>query len=122
MYKYLFRFSVTTLTILTANLLTTAIGSYMISYKNSFKPLIFTLIGMAIIVVVFYPLFMKLEVWVTDFSVKVIRSGKSLAGKYLGLLLTFITAMLVLVYFYAKMWYHLDILRVLLHGNIGGYL
>jgi hypothetical protein len=94
----------------------------MISYKNSFKPLIFTLIGMAIIVVIFYPLFMKLEVWVTNFSVKVMRSGKSLAGKYLGLLLTFITAMLVLVYFYAKMWYHLDVLKVLLHGNIGGYL
>lgn len=93
MYRYLFRFSVTTLTILTANLLTTVISNYMTSYKNSFKPLIFTLIGMAIIVVVFYPLFMKLEVWVTNFSVKVIRSGKSLAGKYLGMLFAYIAAL-----------------------------
>lgn len=122
MYRALFRFSVTTLTILTANLLTTAISNYMISYKNTFKPLIFTLIGMAILVIVFYPLFTKLEDWVTDLSKKVIRSGKSVAGKYLGLLLAFIAAMLVLIYFYAKMWYNIDLLSALFHGNIGRYL
>jgi hypothetical protein len=45
-----------------------------------------------------------------------------LAGKYLGMLFAGIAALLVLVYFYAKMWYHLDIIRVLLHGDIGRYL
>ncbi|MCU0473356.1 MAG: hypothetical protein MUC93_08325 [Bacteroidales bacterium] len=122
MYRYSFRFVVTTITILTANLLTTAISNYMTNYKNSFKPLIFTLIGMAITVVVFYPLFMKLEVWVTNISAKVVRSGRSLAGKYLGLLISFVAAMLVLVYFYARMWYHIDILKILLHVNIRGYI
>ena len=122
MYRYLFRFSVTTLTILTANLLTTAVSNYMTGYKNSFRPLTFTLIGMAVIVVVFYPLFMKMEIWVSDFSAKVIRSGKSLAGKYLGLLLAFTTAIVVLLYFYAKMWYNVNIFSLLLQGNIGRYL
>jgi hypothetical protein len=99
MYRFFFRFVVTTLTILTANLLTNSISDYMVSYKNSYKPLVFTLIGMGIIVVVFYPLFVKLEGWITGFSVKMVKSGKSLAGKYLGLFLTFITGMLVLTYF-----------------------
>jgi len=94
----------------------------MTGYKSSFRPLTFTLTGMAVIVVVFYPLFMKMEIWVSDFSAKVIRSGKSLAGKYLGLLLAFTSAIVVLVYFYAKMWYNVNILSLLLHGNIGRYL
>jgi len=122
MYRFFFRFVVTTLTILTANLLTNAISDYMVSYKNHYKPLTFTLIGMAIIVAVFYPLFMKMERWVKGISVKVVKSGNSLAGKYLGLSLTFLGGLLILFYFYAKMWYHINFLQVLLHGKIGGYL
>jgi hypothetical protein len=122
MYRYFFRFVVMTITILTANLITNAISNYMVSYKNSYKPFIFTFIGMAIIVVVFYPLFIKLESWVKRFSVKFIKSGKSAAGKYLGLVLAFFAGLLVLFYFYSKMWYHIDFVQVLLHGNIGDYL
>jgi hypothetical protein len=122
MYKYFFRFVVTTLTILTANLITNGISDYMVTYRYSTKPIGFTFIGMMIIVVVFYPLFIKLEDWVTDISVKFIKSGRSLAGKYLGLFLTFSGGMLVLFYFYARMWYHIDFLRVLFHGEIGQYI
>ena len=122
MYRFFFRFVVTILTILTANLLTNAISDYMVSYKNHYKPLTFTLIGMAIIVVVFYPLFVKMERWVKGISVKVVKSGNSLAGKFLGLSLTFLGGLLILFYFYAKMWYHINFLQVLLHGKIGGYL
>jgi len=122
MYKFSFRFVVITLTILTANLLTTAISDYMVSYRNHYKPFIFTLIGMAIIVVIFYPLFLKLEQWVKYLSVRLIKSGKSLAGKYLGLFLTFLAGLLVLFYFYARMWYHIDFAKAIIHGNIGGYL
>jgi hypothetical protein len=110
------------LTILTANLLTNAISDYMVSYKNQYKPLTFTLIGMAIIIVVFYPLFVKLEDWVKSISVKVIKSGNSFAGKYIGLPLTFLGCLAILVYFYAKMWYHLDFFQILIHGEIGRYL
>jgi len=121
MYRFFFRFIVTSLTILTANLLTTAIGNYMVSYKNSFKPLTFTLIGMGIIVIIFYPLFLKLEDWVTGISVKFIKKGKSMGGKYLGLFLAFFLGMIVLMYFYAKMWYHIDIFKALFNGTISGY-
>lgn len=113
MYRYSFRFVVMTLTILTANLLTNAISTYMISYKNHYKPLVFTFIAMAITVVIFYPLFLKLESWVKTISIKAIKSGKSVAGKYLGLLLVFITGLMVLSYFYARMWYHVNILKLI---------
>lgn len=122
MYRFLFRFVVITLTILTANLLTTALSDYMITYRNHMKPIAFTFLGMLIIVVVFYPLFTRLEEWVKRLSVKVIKSGRSLAGKYLGLFLAFLTAIAILFYFYAKMWYHIDFIQVILHGKIGGYL
>jgi hypothetical protein len=121
MYRYSFRFVVTTLTILTANLLTNAISDYMVSYKNQYKPATFTFLGMSIIIVVFYPLFVKLEIWVKNISMKVIKGGKSLAGRYLGLFLTFVGGLLILFYFYAKLWYHIDFMQVLLHGNIAGY-
>ncbi|HBH84345.1 MAG TPA: hypothetical protein DDY34_11115 [Bacteroidales bacterium] len=122
MYRYFFRFVVTTLTILIANLLTTAIGDYMISYKNHMRPVVFTLIAMGIIVIIFYPLFTKMEEWVKTLSVRMIRSGKSLAGKYMGLTLIFVAGLLVLLYFYAKMWYHIDLAKALFNGTIGGYL
>jgi hypothetical protein len=112
---------VTTITILTANLLTTAISDYMVTYKNTARPLTFTLIGMAIIVIVFYPLFLKLEDWVTGFSVKLVKSGKSLAGKYLGLFLIFVVCLVILGYFYARMWYQIDIVRALFSGRIGDF-
>ena len=122
MYRYFFRFVVTTLTILTANLLTTAISDYMISYRNHLKPVTFTLIAMGIIVLVFYPLFTKMEDWVKALSLRVIKSGKSLAGKYMGLTLAFVAALAVLCYFYAREWYHIDLAKALFNGSIGGYL
>lgn len=121
MYRYFFRFVVTTVTILTANLLTTAVSDYMISYKNHVKPVTFTLIAMGIIVVVFYPLFTKMEDWVKALSVRLVKSGKSLAGKYLGLTMAFLAALAVLCYFYAKAWYHIDLAKALVNGSIGGY-
>jgi hypothetical protein len=122
MYRFFFKFFATILTILTANLLTTALSDYMVTYKNNYKPVVFTIIGMVIIVMVFYPLFMRLEEWIKSVSQKVMRSGKSVAGKFLGLSLTFIAAIMVLIYFYAKMWYHIDLFGILIHGNIGNYL
>lgn len=113
MYRYFFRFVVMTLTILTVNLITNAITGYMVSYKTHYKPVAFTYLGMAVTVVILYPLFFKLEGWVKDISVTAVKSGKSVAGKYLGLLLTFLVAVLVLSYFYARMWYHINLFHVL---------
>ncbi len=119
MYRYFFRFVVMTLTILTANLIASALSDYMVSYKNQYRPVIFTLVGMAITVIVFYPLFIKLEDWVKAVSFKLIRSGKSFAGRYLGLLISFLFGLTVLFYFYARIWYGIDYVNIILHGTIG---
>ena len=108
MYRYFLRFVVMILTILTVNLITSAITNYMVSYKNHYKPVAFTFIGMAITVVILYPFFLKLEDWVKVISVKAVKSGKFVGGKFFGLLLTFMAGLLILFYFYAKMWYHID--------------
>lgn len=118
MYRYFFRFVVMTLTILTVNLITTAITNYMVSYKTHYKPIAFTFLGMAVTVVILYPLFIKLESWIKDISVKAIKSGKSVAGKFFGLLFTFLAALLILSYFYAKVWFHIDFFRALLHSGV----
>jgi len=114
MYRHFFRFAVMILTILTVNLITNAITNYMVSYKNHYKPVAFTFLGMAITVVILYPLFIKLESWIKYVSVKAIRSSKSVGGKFFGLLFTFLGGLLVLAYFYAKMWYHINFFQVLL--------
>jgi hypothetical protein len=122
MYRYSFRFVVMSITILTANLLTTALGNYLVTYKNHIKPLSFTLLGMAITVIIFYPLFTKLEEWVRGLSMKIIKKGKSMAGKYLGLVLVFTSCLVVLSFFYAKMWYHINLWQILVQGKIGNYI
>lgn len=117
MYKRLFNFAVTTLTILTANLLTTFITDKLISLKWEVKPMRFTLISMAIITLVFYPLFIKLQDWTNSFSKKFVKAGRSMAGKYIGLLLMFAVGLLVLTYFYARMWYNINIIRLIINGK-----
>lgn len=122
MYRYSFRFVVMSITILTANLLTNALGNYLVTFKNHIRPLTFTIMGMAVIVMIFYPLFAKLEEWVKSLSMKVVKKGKSMAGKYFGLILSFIVCLLVLSYFYSNMWYHINLLKILLSGDIGRYI
>ncbi len=117
MYKKLLNFVVTLFTILTANLLTNFIAEKLISYKWEVKPLRFTLIAMAVIAVIFYPLFMKLEDWTNSFSRKFVKAGHNLAGKYLGLLLMFVAGMIILLYFYAKVWYNINIFSMMLNGG-----
>jgi hypothetical protein len=117
MYRRLFKFAVTTITILTANLLTTFFTDWLISHRWETKPLRFTLISMGIITIVFYPLFMKMEEWLNNFSRRFVKAGHSLAGKYIGLLFMFVFGILILLYFYAKMWYNIDIFRLLINGN-----
>ena len=55
-------------------------------------------------------------------SVRIIRSGRSLAGKYLGLFLAFIAALFILTFFYARMWYDINIFSIIFHGNLRSYI
>ena len=109
MFRTFFRFAVTTITILTVELLVTWITGYMVSFRHRFDPYTFTLIAMGIITVVFYPLFALLHEWVNVLSRRIVRSGSSVAGKFLGMLLVFLLCFGVLFYFYLKMWYGIEL-------------
>jgi hypothetical protein len=63
-----------------------------------------------------------MEEWLRKISVKVIKSGNSVAGRYVGLFFVFVAGLLILAYFYARMWYHIDLLRILVTGKVGSYL
>jgi len=118
MYRKLFKFVVTTITLLTANLLTTHISDYLTGYKSHLRPITFTLIAMGVITLVFYPLFTKLEEWLNSLSTRLVKSGKSFGGKYMGLLTIFVVSICVLTYFYAKLWYKVDLLKALFNGTL----
>jgi hypothetical protein len=118
MYRTLFKFAVTTITILTVNLVTSKISDYLVGYKSHYKPLTFTLIAMGIITLIFYPLFMWLEDWLNILSVRVIKSGKSFGGRYLGLIMIYFVCISILFYFYTKMWYNIDVINLLFKGQI----
>ncbi len=100
-----FRFAVMSVTILTANLLTTMISNYLVSYRSDIKPLSFTLIAMGIIVVILYPLFARLEAWVKGLSIRVVKRAGPLEASMRVLLLPMLPAFFILCYFYARMWY-----------------
>ena len=78
----------------------------------------FALIAMGIIVVIYYPLITKMEEWLNIVSTKIIKSGKSIGGKYFGLLAMYILCLVVLLYFYAKMWYHVDLIKIVFQGKL----
>jgi hypothetical protein len=118
MYRQLFKFSVTTLTILTANLITTFLTDKLISYRWEYKPIRFALVSMAIITVIFYPLFVKMEEWLNSGSKRFIKAGHSFAGKYVGLLMSFMIGLFILLYFYADMWYNINIFELLIRGKL----
>jgi len=109
MSRTFFRFAVTTLTILTVELLVTWITGYLVSFRSRFDPYTFTLISMGIITAVFYPLFTKIHGWINALSKKIIKSGKSVGGKFVGMLLAFLVCFGILFYFYLKMWYGISL-------------
>lgn len=118
MYRKIFNFAVAMISILTANLLSTYITDKLISYKWEFKPIRFTLILMAIITLIFYPLFVMLEKWLDGFSRRFVKAGNAMGGKYIGLLVMFFLALIVLTCIYAKMWYNINVLKHIANGTL----
>lgn len=93
------------ISLLTANLLTTYIDEYFLSYKREFSKAIFTLIGMAVVIAIYYPLFTKIDSWSSKFAEQFLKAGKSISGKKTGIYVSFILAMSLLFYLYGRMWF-----------------
>lgn len=117
MYRKLFNFTATMITLLTANLLTTFIADKLISYRWEIKPLRFTLISMAVTAIVFFPLFIWLQQWIDHISRRFVKASHGIAGRYFGLMLMFFAGLFILMCFYAHMWYGINVLKMIINGT-----
>lgn len=114
MVSWLFRTGVVFISILLANLLTGMLYQRMVDYNGrAFQPLIATAIGMAALVIIFYPLFK----WVGRFSDWLSRhymkTGKKMMGK-VGMAAAFLLAFAILFFLYAKLWFGINVLDIAL--------
>lgn len=103
------------LSILTANLVTTWIDNFMLSFKHQYSPYIFTALGMSIVVLIYYPLFTKIDKWSSKYANHFVRHGKKLVKSEIGTLVTFFIALSVLFYFYGKLWFNKNVFVDLFH-------
>ncbi len=108
-FKSIFKFMVLVISILLANLIAIYIDQYLLTFRYTQRPFIFTWIGMLVVVTIYYPLFAHIDRWATRFSEKIIRSGSKFAGRKLGSILIFLLLLLILYLLYGYEWYHSNV-------------
>lgn len=96
--------------VLLANIVSNWLDEYMLTFRDSFKPYVFTWIGMLVVVLLYYPLFNHIDKWATVLSEKAIRSGNKFWGRYLGPIFTFLIILLALYTFYGYEWFGRNVL------------
>jgi hypothetical protein len=96
--------------ILLANLLTIWIDEYMLTYRWSYSPHLFTAIGMAVVVLIYYPLFSKIDQWATKAGNKFMRAGKKVVGREIGAFVFFFLALLILFFLYGLEWFDTNVI------------
>jgi len=102
------------ISLLSVNLFTIYIDEFFLSYKRDFNKHAFTIIGMLVVVLIYYPLFAKIDRWTTKFSTTFLKAGQKLYGKKTGVYIVFIVAMLVLYFLYGKLWFGVNVYEMLL--------
>lgn len=109
-FQSITRFLILICGMLLANLLATYIDSFFMEYKGQFSPELFTLIGMAVVVAVYYPLFTRLDAWSIKTTQKFIKAGKALSGRKTGSIVALIAILLALYYYYGKLWFNQNLI------------
>lgn len=108
------KFMILLISLLTANLLTIYIDSFFLSYKKEFNKHTFTILGMIVVALIYYPLFSKIDRWTNKFSASFLKIGQKLYGKKTGIYLIFIIAIAILYYLYGKLWFDVNMYDVLI--------
>jgi len=112
MNKKLSKFLVTALSILVVSLVAGYLKSLIDVYvkdKNVYKSV---LLGMAVMVVVYYPMTMVLNKYFEKLSRRYISNSKKMAkSNTLGMLIGFVIAIFALFICYAKVWYNVDVIN-----------
>jgi hypothetical protein len=97
------------ISILTVNLITDRITTYLLRYKNIVHPAKATLLGMLLTVIVLYPAFMWIDDLCEKFTKRYFKAGKNAAGKVIGVLITFVVAMGILFILYLRLWFGMNV-------------
>lgn len=108
-FRHLFKAFVLILTILSVNLLTAHLDNYLSDYRGQFDALTFTLLGMGVVVLIFYPLFAWMDQGVDRISREFLTLGKRLIGRKLGMILAFLAGFYGLFYLYGELWFHTNL-------------
>lgn len=111
------KFLLMIVTVLGANLLSSVISKLVLSEARAGHSIaIATAVGMLVLVAVLYPLYRYLNSWMTSLSQFVLRTGKKMFGRIIGLTIVFVALLALLYYGYARLWYGVNIYAVLF-GN-----
>ena len=117
--KKLIKFMVLTLSILMATLVANNIDNFIQShYKQKFSPHTFTLIGMGLVLLIYYPLFTWLDKWASSFANTFLKAGKQFGGSVTGSFLAFLLGLLVLYYFYGQLWFDKNVYASIYHAIV----
>ena len=113
MMKHLTRAVIFTLSILTSYLITGAIEIRVLSETERFRPVIATAVGMAVIVLIFVPIFAYTD-RMTQAAVKAgLQQTKSGAGKVLGVIIFIVVVYFLLFALYLDRWFEMSVLDAL---------
>ncbi|MBN2807627.1 MAG: hypothetical protein JXR22_13300 [Prolixibacteraceae bacterium] len=102
--------------ILLANLLTIWIDQLMLSYKWKYAPHVSTWIGMGIVVIIYYPLFTRIDKWAGKIGDRFLKAGKKFIGREIGTFFAFLAALLILFYLYGREWFNSNVIRSLIQS------
>lgn len=112
MKKKIVKYITFIISILIANLLKTHIDLMLVENKHEYSPLVFTWIGMGIVLIVYYPLFIYIDKIASNLTDRFLKAGKTFIKYKIGIYLGALIAILVLYYFYFNLWYDRDFLRL----------
>ena len=99
--------------VLAANLLSNLFTSFVLArMRTEFTPAAATALAMLILVAVLLPLYSYLDTWTTALSRFLLRAGKQMLGRIVGLAVVFLAILMLLYYGYARLWFGINIYEV----------
>ena len=112
--RKLTKYVILVFTILLADIIKEIILHYIGFHKNFRHPYTSVALGMGIIVLVFYPLFLLMETIMEKIAESYIHNTKKIAGGSMkGLIIALFLGLGVLYFVYLKVWFNLNIFAVL---------
>jgi len=109
------KFFLMVLSVLGANLLSGVISTIVLGeVRSRYSVATATIVGMMVLVCLLYPLYRYLNTWVTLISDRLLRAGKKVLGRTVGLIVVFLVIVAALCYGYGRFWFGVNIYALIL--------